>query len=614
VRRRLRDPGAEARLFRRRALLASLLALFALSALGLRFAYLQVVRHEEYVTRSEANRISSRPIVPARGLIYDRLGRLLADNVPAYRLDLVAEDVPDMPATLAALGQLLELTEDDLQGFEEARAAKRRFQPVSLRLRLSESEVARFAVRRHQFPGVEVVPYLTRRYPYGELLAHVIGYVGRIDARDMQVLDASRYLGASHVGKAGVERYYEDRLHGEVGVERVEINAEGRVLRVVDRDPAFSGEHLYISLDIDLQQAMVEAFAGQSGAAVALDPRSGEVLAMVSLPSYDPNPFVNGIGRAAYAALLQAPGRPLFNRALLGGYEPGSTLKPFIGLAGLELGLRRPSDTVFSTGAFRLPGQQREYRDWRKGGHGRVDLRESLAQSVNTYYYSLALDLGIERLSAYMAKFGFGSPTGIDLVGEASGILPSPAWKRASRNQPWYPGETVISGIGQGYWVTTPLQLVQAVGALAADGERHTPHLLRAVQQGFDGELLDVAPAAPAQAVVADPLNVQAVVDGMVAAMHSPTGSARAVGQGASYLIAGKTGTAQRVSRTGDTAVDQSTLSANQRNQALFVAFAPADAPTIAVVIVVEAGGSGSRAAAPIARRIFDHWILKEQP
>jgi penicillin-binding protein 2 len=609
---RLRDAAFEARVFRTRAATAFVLVLLVLIALGARFAYLQVFKHEDYSTQSEANRIRARPIVPARGLIYDRAGRLLADNVPAYRLELVPEQVPDLTETLQGLTELLQLDEEELQRFEDERLAKRRFQSVPLKFRLSESEVARFAVRRHQFPGVDVVPYLTRRYPYGDLFAHVVGYVGRIDVEDRQRLDAARYQGASHVGKSGIERFYESRLHGQVGIERVEINAEGRTLRILERQPAESGQHLYLSIDLELQQAAVAALAGFSGAAVALDPRSGQVLAMVSLPSYDPNPFVNGIGQAAYAELLASAQRPLFNRVLLGGYEPGSTLKPFIGLAGLELGLRTPRDTVFSTGAFRLPGQQREYRDWRRGGHGTADLKESIAQSVNTYFYQLALDLGIERLSSYMAQFGFGQPTGIDLVGEASGILPTPAWKRSERNQPWYPGETVIAGIGQGFWVTTPLQLAQAVGTLASGGQRHSPHLLRAVQQGFDADIIETDAPELGPPLSLQPENLRAVIEGMEAVMHGPTGSARAAAAGASYRIAGKTGTAQRVSRVGDAEADPSRLSANQRNQALFVAFAPVQAPTIVVVVVIEGGGSGARAAAPVARQILDAWILRE--
>ena len=611
---RLRNAVQDAQRFRFRALVAFTAVALAIVALAGRFAWLQIVQHAEYVTRADSNRIRTLPIVPARGLIFDRRGRLLADNVPAYRLELVPEAIGDVDAAIERLREFLPLDEDEMARFQSQRKVSHRFQSLPLKFRLSESEVAAFAVRRHLFPGMDVVPYLTRRYPYGDLLAHVVGYVGRIDEADLERLDAAAYRGATHVGKSGIERFHEKRLHGHVGSERVEVNAEGRVLRVVDRDLAVSGEHLYLSIDIDLQQAMVEAFAGQFGAAVAVQPSTGEVLGMVSLPSYDPNPFVNGIGRQAYADLLTAAGRPLFNRVLLGGYEPGSTLKPFVGLAGLALGLRTPQDTVFSSGAYRLPGQEREYRDWKRGGHGTVNLREALAQSVNTYFYTLAMDLGIDRMSGYLQRFGFGEPTGIDLIGEAVGIRPTQAWKRATRNQAWYPGETVIAGIGQGFWVATPLQLAQATATLAAGGVRHPLHLLRQTQSGFDAPILDVPPAALEAPVVRDPQHLQAVIDGMIAAVHGPTGSAHEMGVGANYLIAGKTGTAQRVSRVGDEARDQSTLSQNQRNQALFIAFAPAESPQITLALVVEGGGSGARAAAPVARRILDAWLERRTP
>jgi penicillin-binding protein 2 len=611
-RRQIKDHGAETARFRSRALFGFFAALLALGVLGGRFVYLQVHGHREFLLRSEANRIKPRPIVPARGLIYDRNGRLLADNVPAYRLEVVPEQVKDIEALLGELGKLLPLSEDELERFRAGYKVKRGFHPVPLKLRLSEAEVARFAVHRHRFPGVDVTPYLNRRYPYGELFAHVVGYVGRIDEADLQKLDAARYSGATHTGKGGIERYYEQRLHGQVGFEQVEINAEGRALRVLDRIPAQAGEHLTLSIDAELQQAVVDAFDGQHGAAVAIDPRNGEVLAMVSLPSYDPNPFVNGIGRAEYAALLEHPARPLFNRVLMGGYEPGSTLKPIVGLAGLELGVRSASQTVFSSGAYRLPNQAREYRDWKRGGHGHVDLKEALAQSVNTYFYGLAVELGIDRLTAFAAQFGFGAPTGIDLPGEASGVLPTREWKARNRDEPWYPGETVIAGIGQGYWVATPLQLVQAVGMLASGGERHPLHLLRATQAGFDAPRVPAPIRPPAPTVVKSRANLEAVTAGMVAVMHGPTGTARAAAQGVPYLIAGKTGTAQRVSRKSDQQIDVTQLAYALRHQALFVAFAPAYEPRIALMLVVEHGGSGSKAAAPVARRILDAWLLRE--
>lgn len=609
----LRNPLLEAGMQRRRMVWAFALVVLAFAVLGARFAWLQVASFDEFHTRSEANRIKARPIVPARGLIYDRNGRLLADNVPAYRLDAVREDVEDLDDMVARLREVIELSDEDVETFLTTIRARRRFQPVTIKLRLSEIEVARFAVDRHRFPGVEVVPYLNRRYPFGDLFAHVIGYVGRIDAADLERVDASRYSGATHIGKAGIERFYESRLHGQVGVEHIEVNAEGRVLRVVGREQAHAGQDLYLTIDAELQQAVVDAFEGQHGAAVVLDPRNGEVLALASLPSYDPNPFVSGIGRQAYAELLDSPSRPLFNRVLQGGYEPGSTLKPFVALAGLELGLRTPRDTTFSSGAFKLPGHEREYRDWRRGGHGYVDLKEAMAQSVNTYFFQLAVDLGIERFSQYMARFGFGEPTGIDLLGEASGVLPSPQWKRAMRNEVWFPGETVIAGIGQGFWVATPLQLAQATAMLANGGVRRMPHLLRASQSGFDAPRVMVPVASPGAPVVSDPAHLDAVAESMVAVLHSPTGTARnQVSQfELDYQVAGKTGTAQRITRRSEAALDVSELPFNQRHNALFVGFAPAHAPRVAVMVVVEHGGSGSSVAAPVALRIMDAWLRR---
>ena len=607
-RQRLKNLGAEAEQFRRRALLGFLGIAVATAALAGGYFRLQVLQHEEFRTRSEANRIKPRPIVPARGLIYDRNGRLLADNVPAYRLEIVSEEVGDLDETLRALGELVRLDDEDLARFRETRRATRSFRPVPLKLRLDEGELARLAVNRHRFPGVEVVPYLTRRYPYGELFAHVIGYVGRVDADDLEAMGDSRSAALTHIGKAGIERFHELRLRGEIGYEEIETNVEGRALGVLRRHDATAGTDLWLSVDARLQQAMVDAFAGQHGAAVAIDPATGEVLGMVSLPSYDPNLFINGISHADWQA-LQAPSRPLFNRVVLGGFPPGSTIKPFVALAGLEYGLRRPGDRTLSTGEYFLPGQARGYRDWRAGGHGAVDLRESLAQSVNTYYFKLAVDLGVDRIDAFMGRLGFGEPTGIDLAGEIAGVRPSDAWKRRVQGAPWYPGDTVNVGIGQGFWVTTPLQMAQATAMLAAGGVKRTPHLVRASQSGFDAPKVP-EPRAKSERVVPDDANLAAVVDGMVAVMHGPTGTGRSAAAGAPYRIAGKSGTVQRTSRRGNANVDPATLPYHLRHQAWFIAFAPADAPTIAVAVLVEHGGSGSRAAAPVARKILDAWLL----
>ncbi|MFO1493773.1 MAG: penicillin-binding protein 2 [Lysobacterales bacterium] len=607
----IKDQVQEAQLFGRRALVAYLVILLVIVVLLARFGELMIVRHAEYAARSDRNRIKLQPIPPTRGLILDRNGVILADNRLAYRLELVPERVQDLARTLDALAEVVGLDPEERERFLDMVKTRRPFQSLPLKLRLSEEEVARFALERYRFPGVDVVPYLTRHYPRGPLFAHVVGYVGRIDSSEVEGLDAERYAGTTHIGKTGIERYYESELHGEVGYQRVETNAEGRVLRVLD-DSAKprAGQNLYLSIDARLQQTIADALAGQAGAAVAIDPASGEILAFVSVPSYDANLFVNGISRADYKTLLEAPGRPLFNRALQGGYEPGSTLKPFMALAGLELGLRDASYTIFSTGEFQIPGQDIRFRDWKRGGHGRVDLVESLAQSVNTYYYQLALDLGIDRMHAYLSRFGFGQPTGVDLIGEAAGILPSREWKRERYKQPWFPGETVIAGIGQGYNVATLLQLASATAALAEGGVRYQPRLLHARRASFDQSAVALPSLPLGGPLVASPAHLALVKRGMEAVMNSPTGTARSVAQGAAYRMAGKTGTAQRVSRNRDTDAPQ-TLRQGQKNQALFVGYAPAEAPEIAIAVVVEQGGSGSQAAAPVARRIFDAWILR---
>ncbi|MFI4969695.1 MAG: penicillin-binding protein 2 [Lysobacterales bacterium] len=601
----LREARHEATLFRRRALAGFLIIVTCLIALGVRFAFLQVRQHDEFSARSEANRVLTRPLAPARGLIYDRNGVLLAENLAAFRLEVTPEQVLDMPKLLERLGKVVPLSDDDIARFNAQRAGKHSYQGVPLRMKLSEEEIAKFSVNRWAFSGVEVVPYLTRAYPLGEEFAHTVGYVGRIDTEDVEKLDKGVYAGTTHIGKTGIERFYEGRLHGEPGYEQVEVNADHRPLRVLDRVAPKPGENLTLSIDAHLQEAAEAAFEGRAGAAVAIDPRNGEVLAMVSVPSFDPNPFVNGIAASDYAALLDAPDKPLLNRVIRGGYVPGSTMKPFVGLGGLELGLRRPSDTVLSVGEFHIPGQSRGYRDDKRGGHGRVDLVQAIAQSVNTYFYSLAYDMGIDRFSGWMDKFGFGKPTGIDLTGEGGGVLPSQAWKRARFNQPWYPGETVIAGIGQGYWVVTPLQLAHAVAILADRGQPHVPHLLRA-GSGSDGKPVMAAAAPALPNVIHQPDNWLPIEQGMMAVVTS--GTARGVFNEFPYVIAGKTGTAERYSRTDETWTSIS-ASPIERHQVLFEAFTPADDARIAVIVALEAGRSGAHDAAPIVRKILDAWL-----
>jgi penicillin-binding protein 2 len=604
----IKDSQHESALFRARAIAGFLLIAACLGLLALRFYWLQVTRHEEFSARADSNRISVRRIVPSRGLIYDRNGVLLADNTAAFRLEVVPEQAGNVDAMLHALGEVVPLSDDDVQRFNALRRTKRPFDSVPLRLKLSEDEIARFSVERWRFPGVDVVPYLTRSYPFGASFAHVVGYVGRIDAKEAERLDADLYAGATHIGKTGIEKSYEELLHGKPGYEQVEVNADKRVQRSISREAPTPGANLYLTIDARLQRVAEDAFAGRAGAAVVLDPRNGEVLAMVSVPSFDPNLFVNGISQIDYSTLLNAPDKPLLDRALAGGYMPGSTVKPYVALAGLELGLRRPEDTVLSTGEFFIPGDsKRAYRDDQRWGHGRVDLREAIAQSVNTYFYGLALDMGIDRFTSALGKFGFGAPTGIDLLGEGSGVLPSREWKRGRYNQAWYPGETVIAGIGQGAWVITPIQLGQALSIIAAHGVRHRPHLLRAVQDSIAAEPMPVPRPKPSANIIKDPANWTAVEQGMIAVVNSPSGTARGLGQGFPYVIAGKTGTAERFSRTDETwtSIGSSPI---ERHQVLFECFAPADDARIAIVIALEAGRSGAHDAAPVARAILDAW------
>jgi penicillin-binding protein 2 len=610
VRRQAKNPHAEAEQFRRRAALGFLGVLVCLVGLGGWYFKLQVLDHDIYATRSEANRIKPRPVVPGRGMIYDRNGRLLAENVPAFRLDITPDKVKDMDATLAGLAKILDLSPEDIETFNKSRKARRSFLPVTLKLRVTDEEMARFAVDRWRYPGVELEPYLTRRYPYGDLFAHIIGYVGRVDDKDLETLGEGN-AALTHIGKSGLERYYEQQLRGKVGYEQVETNVQGRAIRTIGRVAAQSGSDLRLSIDADLQRAMVAAFGDFEGAAVAMDPRTGEVLAMVSLPSYDPNLFVNGISHADFKALNDNPSRPQFNRLVLGGVAPGSTIKPLIGLAGLDSGVRKPEDKILSTGMFYLPGTSRGWGDANRGGHGWTDLRKSITQSVNTYYYKLALDMGIDRFDQYMGGYGFGSPTGIDLTGEIGGILPSPQNKYKARKERWYPGDTVNVSIGQGDWKVTPLQLVHGVGGIA-DGQLRTPRLVMQERESFDADWIST-PQGPSKPISPSAGNLQAVREGMMGTMR-PGGSGARAAAGAPYTIAGKTGTAQVISRRGTASVNPKSLPMHLRHRSLFVGFAPAEDPVIVLAIAVEGGGYGGSAAAPIARKLFDAWLLGKMP
>ena len=610
VRRPSKNPHAEAEQFRRRAVLGFVVVAVALLGLAGWYFKLQVVDHAEYATLSEANRIKPTPVVPARGSIFDREGRLLAENVPAFRLEVMPEKAGDPKKLVAELGRIFVLTAEDIERFEATRKATRGFRPITLKLRVTEEEMARFAVDRWRFPGVELEPYLTRRYPYGDLFAHIVGYVSRIDDKDLETLGEGN-AALTHIGKTGLERYYEETLRGKIGYEQVETNVEGRALRTVGRVPAQAGSDLRLSVDANLQLAMVHAFGDLEGSAVALDPRTGEVLAMVSLPSYDPNLFVNGISHADFNALNSNPSRPQFNRLVLGGVAPGSTVKPLTALAGMDSGLRTAEDRTLSTGMFRLPGMTgRGWGDSHRGGHGWTDARKSIYESVNTYYYRLALDMGVQRYDEYMARYGFGQKTGIDLMGEIEGIVPSPQSKLKYAKERWYPGDLVNSAIGQGLWKATLLQLARGTAAIADGGVMRRPHLAAEQRTGFDAPWQPLPQPAPIR--ISDRADhVRVVQEGME--MTVSIGTAASVFRGSAYRSAGKTGTAQVVNRSA-VAINPKSLPLWKRHRALYIGYAPAENPTIAVAVAVEGGGYGASTAAPIVRKVFDAWLLGKMP
>ncbi len=592
---RVRDAVFELRLIDRRYRILAVLMVLSLGLLAWRFAHLQLIDHQLYAGRAESNRVSLRALPPTRGLIFDRHGEVIAENRPAYRLVVVPERVQDLEATLQAIDALVGLSPDERSRFERQRQRSRRFQAVPVKTNLDPEAVAKLAAHRHRWPGMEVEPYLVRHYPHGEAFAHVLGYVGRIDRDDLEQLGSERYRATTHVGRTGIERMYEALLHGEPGVEKVETNAQGRVVRVLERQAPINGQDVTLTLDLDLQQAAFEALGDHAGAVVVMEIETGAVHALVSKPGFDPNFFVNSISETNYQALLSNPRRPLFNRFLQGAYEPGSTIKPFLALAGLAEGAIDADEEKFSRGWFELDGQGRRYRDWKREGHGWVDLEKALAESVNVYFYELAVKLGIDRMARELALFGFGQATGIDLAGEGDGLLPTRAWKRAQFNEAWFPGETVITGIGQGFVVATPLQLAYATSLLAAKGTAAPPYLL--------------TPTETVSRVRHESLDWAAVFAGMSAVIHGPTGTARAVASLLPARMAGKTGTAQVFGLPDDADAvderDQDSLPEHLRNHALFIGFAPVEAPKWAISVVVEHGGGGSRVAAPIGAEVM---------
>jgi penicillin-binding protein 2 len=577
---------------------------------------LQIVQHKQYIQRAESNRISRVPTAPNRGLILDRNDRILAENYSAYTLELTRAQTGNLEATLAAVGTLIEITPGQLRRFRRLLSESHEFETIPLKSKLTDEEVAIIAANRYRLPGVEVKARLFRNYQAGPGMAHVLGFIGRINDRDLkQLRDDGReqnYKGSAHIGKTGLEQSYETLLHGRTGFDQMETDASGRAVRMLSRIPPVPGKDLRLHLDAELQAVAEHAFGDYLGGLVALDPNTGGVLALVSRPGFDPNLFVDGIDPETWKALNESPDRPMVNRALRGIYPPGSTIKPFMALAGLELGLRKPADSIADPGFFSLPDSRHQFRDWKRGGHGVVDLRRSISQSCDVYYYRLAVDMGIDRMHDYLAQFGLGEKSGIDLDGESPGLLPSRDWKQRRFKQIWYPGETVIAGIGQGYHLTTPLQLAVAAAMLANGGKRIEPRLVQAVRDPLAHAWLPQPGVVRGQLAIA-PAHLAAVRAGLMDVMR-PGGTASAAAAGAPYTIAGKTGTAQVVGIKQGARYDASRLSKQYRDHALFIAYAPAENPTIVVAVMVENGGHGGSTAAPIARAVFDYYLTGKRP
>lgn len=604
----IKDYLRESRLFNKRVGISLVLVAFLALTLFVRLVYLQIVSHRHYTTLSQENSIKPLPIPPVRGLILDRNGVVLAENFPVLTLEITPYQVASMKTLLEELGTVVMLNERDLKNFEKLRRARPRFESLAIRTQLSEEEAARFAVNRHRFNGVELRARLQRHYPHGGLAVHALGYVGRINEAEAEAVDKAAYRGSQHIGKLGVEQSYEDILLGEVGTEQIETNAHGRAVRVLERTAPKAGYNLYLNLDIKLQAVAEQSLGEYKGAVIAIEPRTGAVLAFASTPTYDPNPFVNGIDTESYLALRDDPNKPLFNRALYGRYSPGSTIKAFLGLAALEFN-QNPEHTVFCPGWYSLPGDTHRFRCWKKDGHGAVNLHDAVVQSCDVYFYQLAVSLGIERMHAFLAGFGFGTKTGVDLKGESGGLLPSPAWKKA-RGLPWYPGETVITGIGQGPILVTPLQLASAMATLANHGIRQEPRMAYGFIDPKNREVNIFEPQPLEPLALQNTGHLEATLRNLTDVVHGEGGTARGIGWNAPYKIAGKTGTAQVKGIGQQEVYVEGTVPLHLRDHALFVAFAPVDDPQIAVAVIAENGGHGSSTAAPIARKVMDYYLL----
>jgi len=608
----IKSEHEELKLFNSRSFIAGAIVLIALSGIIFRLFVLQVEGYDYFTEESRKNYLKMIPIPPVRGLIYDRTGLILADNRSEYVLEITRNDIKGkMEDTIARLEKLIPLSEKEKQKFYQKMRRQNRYQATVLRSNLSEKEMAVFSVNQPRFPGVSVNVRMERYYPFKEAAGHVLGYVGKIDKRDLKKIDKREYKGTNYIGKSGIEKFHEKRLHGKTGYRIIEVDAHGKPQKLEKEEPPIVGEDLFLSLDMKLQLTAENLLKDKKGAIVAIDPRNGEVLTMASVPMYDPNLFVNGISHKNYNALRNNPDRPLYNRAIQGGYPAGSTIKPIVAMAGLHYGLVTPSTRIRAPGYFQVPGHKHRYRCWNKRGHGSINMNYAIAQSCDVYFYSLAYRLGIDRFAPFMKKFDFGGKTGIDLPSESAGLMPTREWKKKRYNKVWYPGDTVNIGIGQGFWVTTPIQLASAIATLSMKGKRLKPRLLRAVRKSKNMPE-EIQPPSYFPAIeVKNKKMWSTPIQGMVNVMHASYGTAHRSGSGAAYKIAGKTGTAQVFGIGQNERYNARRLAKRLHDHALFVAFAPADDPKIAVAVIAENSGGGSKVAAPIGRRIIDAYLLK---
>lgn len=612
ISRSIKDQRSEKELFRSRLAVSGIIIALALVGISSRLLFLQIVNHDYYLQLSKENYQRRTPIPPVRGQIFDRNGVLLAGNHIEYVLEVVKDEAPDLNSQLDKLGVMLDIDPLVIDKIRKKIRITNRYQPVAIKKDLTETEIAIFSANRPRFPGFKVALKIERYYPLGSVAGHLIGYVGRIDKKDLKNIDKAEYKGSTHIGKTGLEKTYESLLHGKSGYQLHEVDSGGKHIKLLEEEAPTAGQDLFLTLDINLQIKAEDLLRNYNGAAVAIDPENGEVLAMASMPVFDPNLFVNGISHKDYSELRDNPSRPLYSRAYQGVYPPGSTIKPMVAIAGLNSGTVTEKTSVYGRGFFQIPGNKHRYRCWKKSGHGHVRMNAAIYQSCDVYFYDLSYRMGIDRFHEELSKFGFGKPTGLDVPHEKSGLLPSREWKEARYKSQWYPGDSVNIGIGQGYWNVTPVQLAHAVGIVAMRGRRAKPHMLRGVRSNRDNpiDLLPI-PLLP-DVVLNDKSYWEEPIRGMVNVVHGPGGTARRSAAGAEYRYAGKTGTAQVFGIAQNKTYNAKHLKKELHDHSLFIAFAPLKDPEIAVSIVAENAGGGSKVAAPLARELMDAYLVKK--